>query len=46
MFEEVNCHNCKYYNDIMLMNNCEKCALRFSKAGEKILFELKSNDRC
>jgi len=37
--KEIKCSNCKFYNDLMLLNECEQCALRRSKLNEIIKFE-------
>jgi len=39
--DQVVCANCKYYDDIMLTNECENCSLKRSKKGETIKFEAK-----
>ena len=38
MYEEIKCQNCKYFDDIMLMEECKGCALAFSKQGQTIKF--------
>ena len=40
-FTNVDCHHCKYYDDIMLMEECKGCSLSRSKQGETIKFEFK-----
>jgi len=40
--KEIKCSNCKFYNDLMLLNECEKCALRRSKENESMNFKSKS----
>lgn len=38
MYEEIKCQNCKYFDDIMLMEECKGCALAFSKQEQTIKF--------
>lgn len=38
MYEEIKCQNCKYFDDVMLMEECKGCALAFSKQGQTIKF--------
>ena len=39
--KEIKCSNCKYYNDLMLLNECENCSLRRSKKEEELNFKNK-----
>lgn len=41
MFEKIKCNNCKYYDDIMFMEECHGCSLSKSKPEETIKFEEK-----
>lgn len=38
---EIKCANCKYNDDIMLMEQCYECSLTRSKPNETIKFEQK-----
>ena len=38
MYEEIKCQNCKYFDDIMLMEECKGCSLAFSKPKQMIKF--------
>lgn len=43
--DTIRCTNCANYDDIMMYGDCETCALRFSKKGEKINFKLKEEQQ-
>ena len=41
MYEGVNCQNCKFFDDIMFMEECNECSLHRSKKEEVIKFKKK-----
>lgn len=42
--EEIKCENCKYWNDIMYLNECQNCSLRFSKKSDVFNFTIKGKE--
>ena len=38
-YGKIKCNNCKYYHDIMMLEECHGCSLSRSKPDEYIKFE-------